>query len=98
MASCVTYDSTSELHDPKVKFVAGIIIKRTYFEIQQRMFALKGEERKTSQNNKLADITIKFRSRIIIQQSTCSQCFLKKHNKIQYGGRLPSMANYKSES
>lgn len=83
----MTYDPTSVLHDPKVKFVAGIIIKRTYFDIQQRMFALKREERKTSQNNMLADITIKFRSIIIIQQSTCSQCFLTKHKKIQHGGR-----------
>lgn len=58
----MTYDPTSELHHPKVKFVAGIIIKSTYFDIQQRMFALKREERKTSQNNMLADITIKFRS------------------------------------
>lgn len=84
----MTYDPTFVLHDPKVKFVAGIIIKRTYFDIQQRMFALKREERKTSQNNMLADITIKFRSIIIIQQSTCSQCFLTKHKKIQDGGVL----------
>lgn len=83
----MTYDPTSVLHDPKVKFVAGIIIKRTYFDIQQRMFALKREERKTSQNKVLADITIKFRSIIIIQQSTCSQCFLTKLKKIQHGGR-----------